>query len=451
MPDHRETHTARAATGANDRHPVDRPRRVLFVFWWLVIGGEETEVRHLARHLDPARYRLEVIACLRMPGMPEQTHAQLEALGVPVDRAPYRLSFADTIDYLAQKLPAFDLVVGCQAVADLYPALERLPAPPPLIEHGGLVAEAAATPKHLTARYVGVCSAIRDAAAAMMPDRPQHALVIPSMVDLSEFDRGARNAVRAGWGIDDETPVIGWVGRLDRKKRVEDFLQAAAILHARRPEARFVVIGGEDAFMPAYAAGLQALARGLGLDGALAFLGDRPDVPRLLAGLDAFAWLARGEGLPHVILEAGAAGLPIVATPDAGTRKLLEDGETAIFVPHEDPEAVAGALDRLLADRDLAHSLGGNLRHLVERAFAVEAVVPRWTALFDEVLAESRGECPTAEGVRATVDQDAMARARPIPCRARHPTATTLRPTAARASAGSSSMRRVSGARNGRS
>ena len=172
------------------------PRRVLFVFWWLVVGGEETEVRLLAKHLDPARYRVEVVACFHKPNMPEQTHAQLEALGVPVDRTPYTLSFEETVVYLARKVADYDIVVACQGVPDIYPALERLADPPPLIEHGGLVEEVVKLPKHLTARYVGVCTAIRDVAATMMPDRPQHALEIPSMVDLAEFDPADRAGVR---------------------------------------------------------------------------------------------------------------------------------------------------------------------------------------------------------------------------------------------------------------
>src|SRR5262245_49027670 len=99
--------------------------RVLFVFAWLVVGGEETEVRLLARNLDPARYKIEVVACLRKPNMPEQTHRQLEEMGVHVDRTPYDLSFEDTVAYLARKIPAYDLVVACHAVPDVYPALER--------------------------------------------------------------------------------------------------------------------------------------------------------------------------------------------------------------------------------------------------------------------------------------------------------------------------------------
>lgn len=369
------------------------PRRILFVFAWLVVGGEETEIRLLARNLDPRRHQIEVVACFRKPGMPDQTHAQLDALGIPVDRTPYDLSFDDTIAYLEAKLPAYDLIVACQAVADIYPALERL-APdrrPPLVEHGGLVSEALAGPKHLTARYVGVCRSIRDAAAARMPPgRAHHALEIPSMVDLAEFDPAVRPGVRAEFGIADEAvPLIGWVGRLDRKKRVEDFLEAAAIvLRDHCPGARFVVIGGPDAFMPGYEGELHALAARLGLGPELRFLGDRPDVSRLLAGLDALAWLSRGEGMPHVLAEAGAARLPVVATRDNGSEQQVEDGVTGLFVPHEDPTATAGALARLIADPGLRRRLANSLRAKVEREYAAGIVARRWEALFDEVVTE---------------------------------------------------------------
>ncbi len=361
------------------------PKRVLFVFAWLVVGGEETEVRLLAKHLNPARYQLDVLACFRKPNMPEQTHQQLEALGVWVDKTPYTLSFEATVDYLAHKLAAYDLVVACQAVPDVYPALARLTNPPPLIEHGGLVEEALRGPKEHTARYVGVCQSICAAAAARMPERPHHALLIPSMVDLSEFDPAHRTPVRQAWGVDDGTPVIGWVGRLDRKKRVEDFIQAAALVHQTHPMARFVVIGGPDAFMPDYADELQALAHELKLANVLRFLGDCPDVPRLLAGLDIFAWLSRDEGMPHVISEAGAAGLPVIATRDNGSEEQITDGVTGLFVPHAAPAAVADAMDRLIRNPHLARKLGRNLRRKVEQEYSVAVVIKRWERLFDEL------------------------------------------------------------------
>ena len=368
------------------------PRSVVFVFGWLVVGGEETEVRLLARLLDPQRYRLEVIPCFRREGMPDQTELQLEALGVPVDRAPYTLSFEDTIEYLAGRLPAFDVVVAVQAVPDALPALELVRARggrvPPLIEHGGLVVEAEKTTPAV-ARYVGVCDSIRAAAALRLPGREHHALEIPSMVDLAEFDPGLRDEVRAELGLTPNELAIGWVGRLDRKKRVEDVLRAAALVRGRVPRARFVLIGGPDAFMPEYAAELRQLAGSLGIADIVQFLCDRPDVPRLLAGLDLFVWLARGEGMPHVIAEAGAARLPVIATRDNGTLEQIEDGVTGWFVPHEDPPAVADAIARLAGDSAVRRRLGDGLRATVERRFAADVIVPQWEVLFDEVIAEA--------------------------------------------------------------
>lgn len=374
--------------------PRPEPVRILFVFAWLVVGGEETEIRLLARTLDPRKYRLDVVACFRKPGMPEQTHEQLRALGVDVDTAPYDLSFEDTVTYLAGKVASYDLIVSCQNVADIYPALERLKWRPPLIEHGGLIAEALAGPKHFTSRYIGVCSSIRDAAASKMPGREQHAVEIPSMVDLAEFDAGRRGRMRASLGAGAETLLVGWVGRLDAKKRVEDFIDAASLLRRRLPRARFLVVGGADAFMPDYAQELKRFADTADLAGHLSFLGDRSDIPDLLVAMDIFVWLSRGEGMPHVIAEAGAASLALVATADNGSKQQIENGVSGLFVPHESPPAVADAVARLAADFALRKRLGAALRRKVETTYSAEAVAPQWQALFEAALAERRPAPP---------------------------------------------------------
>lgn len=367
------------------------PRAVLFVFAWLVVGGEETEVRLLARGLDPARYRIEVAACLRREGMPDQTEQQLAELGIPVDRSPYQLSFEDTVEHLAERAVEFDLVVACQGVPDIVPAL-RLAASrglriPPLIEHGGLVSEAERA-SDLAARYIGVCETIRAVAAGRLVGREWDALEIPSMVDLDEFDPEDRAGVRHDWAVADDDVVFGWVGRLDRKKRVEDFVQAAALVSRAIPAARFVVIGGADAFMPGYAVELRELVDRLDLGRRLTFLGDRPDVARLMTGLDALVWLARGEGMPHVIAEAGAASLAVIATPDNGTLQQIDDERTGLFVPHERPALAAAAMIRVARDGRLRQRLGAALRSSVEDRYAASVVVPRWERLFDEVIEE---------------------------------------------------------------
>ncbi len=362
----------------------DRPVRILYVMAWLVVGGEETEIRLLARALDPARYRIEVLPCFKMPGMTDLTHLQLEAAGVAVDKAAYAMSFDDTVRYLERKIAGFDIIVSCQNVADLYPAMERLRHRPPLIEHGGLVSEALAGPKHFTTRYVGVCETIRAAAASRMPDRPQDARAIPSMVDLADYRPDRRDTVRGSLGLKADHILIGWVGRLDRKKRVEDFITAAA--EVTDPRARFVVVGGADAFMPDYQRELHALATRLGLGARMMFLGDRADVPDLMMAMDIFVWLSRGEGMPHVIAEAGAAGLPVIATADNGALEQIRDGETGIFVPHESPSLVAKAIGELVSAPALRHRLGQSLRAHVAQNYALPVVVRQWERLFAEVL-----------------------------------------------------------------
>jgi glycosyltransferase involved in cell wall biosynthesis len=361
-----------------------RPRRLLWIFGWLVVGGEETEVRLLAQHLRPD-WTVDVAVCSRRPGMPEQTHRQLAELGVPVDTTPCGLPDEGIVDHLTRIVPRYDVVVASHAVPFLRPALQRLAVHPPLVEHGGLVSEARTGVKDLTDRYVGVCATIRDAAAEAMPGRRHHALEIPSLVDLAEFDPRQRAGVRRGWGLADDVPVLGWVGRLDRKKRVEDVLAAAALLAEDHPEVRWVLVGGPNASYPEYEAELHRHATALGLDGVVRWLGDRPDVPRLLAGLDALVWLSEGEGMPHVLAEAGAACLPVVATRDNGAAEQIVDGRSGLFVPHRDPAAAAAMLARLVRDPDLRARLGRQLHADVVARYSVPAVLPRWRALLDEL------------------------------------------------------------------
>jgi glycosyltransferase involved in cell wall biosynthesis len=113
-------------------------------------------------------------------------------------------------------------------------------------------------------------------------------------------------------------------------------------------------------------------------------------VPRLLAGLDVFVWLSRGEGMPHVIAEAGAAGVPVVATRDGGTPQQIRDGVSGLFVPHESPAEVATAVTRLLDDPALRARLAGALRDHVVRSYSAEVVVPQWEALLTRLTASKQ-------------------------------------------------------------
>ena len=97
----------------NEPVHVQPPIRILFVMAWLVVGGEETEVRLLAKSLDPALFRIEVLPCFRLPNMTNQTHIQLQEAGVHIDYAAYEMSFEDTVQYLERRIAGFDIIVSC--------------------------------------------------------------------------------------------------------------------------------------------------------------------------------------------------------------------------------------------------------------------------------------------------------------------------------------------------
>lgn len=172
-------------------------------------------------------------------------------------------------------------------------------------------------------------------------------------------------------------PVIGTVARLARQKGLDVLVTAAPAVLARHPAARFVVAGdGEER------AALEEQARASGVAGSIAFLGARDDVPELLAGFDVFALPTRFEGLCLAVVEAQAAGLPVVATPVGGIQETVLHEETGLLVPVDDPAALAEAIIRLLDDPALAVRLAAEGRRRALARFGVERMVERTVALY---------------------------------------------------------------------
>jgi glycosyltransferase involved in cell wall biosynthesis len=255
-------------------------------------------------------------------------------------------------------------------------------------------------PKERTARYIGVSREIVEAARARMRV-PEHAVLIPSMVNTELFDApefaGARAAtaasiretVRALAGRDDACVVV-FVGRLDPRKRVEDFVAAARALAPACAAAVFLVVGGHDAFQPGYARRLEEDAADLVAEGRLAFLGARADVPGILAASDILVLPSVGEGMAHVIGEAGAAGLAVVASDAGAAREQLEDGRCGLLFPPGDVEQLRRKLRTLVADPGLRRALGARLRERVRAEYAARVVMESWHAVLSDAARELR-------------------------------------------------------------
>lgn len=231
-------------------------------------------------------------------------------------------------------------------------------------------------------RYIAVSRAI----GAWMQERfhvPVRKLrVIPNAIPIPSSRRPTDLSLRATLAGSTTRPVVLTVARLDLQKGLTYLLEAA--VHV--PQAQFVIAGeGPER------AKLEAQARALGVSQRVVFLGFRQDVAALLANCDLFVLPSLFEGLPLSILEAMAANRPVIASGVPGTDEVVAHGETGWLVPPRDPLALAEGMRLLLSDQELAGRLVAAAAGLLRREFAVERMVERTTALYDELLMASKG------------------------------------------------------------
>ena len=187
-----------------------------------------------------------------------------------------------------------------------------------------------------------------------------------------------------GGRLGGDTPIVLWVGRLDRVKGLDPLLRAFVEV-AAKTRAHLVLVGGGP-----LKERLDEQVRQFNLLGRVHLMGPRRDVPSLLKACDVFAFPSRTEGLPNALLEAMAAGCPIVTTDVAGCRDLIAHQQTGLLVPYGDTQALATAILRLLEDRDLAGRLGRNAAESVERNWHINRMLDEYAALYDEVLAAGK-------------------------------------------------------------
>ena len=203
-------------------------------------------------------------------------------------------------------------------------------------------------------------------------------VVIPNAVDVRVAPRA--NPVRP-------TPRILAVGRL---KAPKDFLTLIRSLRAVRAPFEAMIVGdGPDRVQ------LEDEIRARGLSEQVRLAGERSDVPELLAASDVFVLPSRSEGMPVSVLEAMAAGLPVVASRVGGLAEQVVDGETGLLVQPGDPAELAAALERVLTDPSMRLRLGATGRARAEQAFDVDRFRRAHLELYSRELATCRLPAPT--------------------------------------------------------
>jgi L-malate glycosyltransferase len=211
---------------------------------------------------------------------------------------------------------------------------------------------------------------------------PARTRVIYGAVDVAQIGRGDHTELRRRLGIPSGAVTLTRIGSLIHRKGVDLLLQALAQLRGEGADCHLLIVGEGPV-----RASLEALAHSLGLEGHAHFLGQiEPAGSVFRDATDIAVSPARDEGFGLTVIEAGAFGLPIVATDTPGMSEILTDGHSGFIVPTEDVPSLARTLRRLIDDPELRQRLGAAARETVERRFLVSRYVAEFEAIYDELL-----------------------------------------------------------------
>lgn len=208
--------------------------------------------------------------------------------------------------------------------------------------------------------------------------------VIPNGVDVARFAL-AEPIDLAALGVAAGQRLVTAIGRLDPQKGLDELLEMSAIWLPQQPGHDLVLVGDGP-----LAEGLAQRAEQLGIGQRVHFVGWRSDVPQILAASDVIVLASRFEGLPNVVLEAMAAGKPVVATAVEGVCELLGDGAAEQSCPLDDAEGWIALLTKILGDAELAARLGRANQARAREHFRWEAMVDRYAELYADLLTKSR-------------------------------------------------------------
>lgn len=380
----------------------DPPHRVLFLVDSLNIGGSESQAVELALRLSKDRYTV-TLACLRMQG---PLLARLQGSGISVlEFHPQGGIDSFRGGWQLLRLAAFlrrghfDIV----HTHDLWSNLMGIPAA--VLARVPVSVSSQRDLSHLPwyqgrrrrwlRRIQGLSSMVLVNAEPIREQLireglpPERIRVIHNGVDLEKFNQPAGRA-RVSVSSVGDGKRIALVGNMTSAVKGHPVLiDAAAAIVGEFPDVRFLLVGDGPSRKQ-----FEAKVGEMRLEKNVLFLGQRDDVPEILADCDIAVLPSQTEGLPNALLEYLAAGLATVASQAGGNTEIVKDGVTGLLVPPDNPRLLAAAVLRLLRDPDLARSLGNKGREFVRQTFGFGRLVEQTEALYAELLA--RRETATA-------------------------------------------------------
>lgn len=369
---------------------TQRRIRILHIIGQLHGGGCERQLLGLCRRLDPRRFELSV--CWYGP-MEHELDEEFRAAGVRTvffnkfAMPPWRF-FATLRRTIREAAP--DIVHTWLTSANFWGRWAAFSCGVPhivasersLVTRPGLIQRlserALARRSHRLAN-----SEVAAASVQHMSGLPAGRVrVIYNAVSLEACDRAAaRAAARAELGVPDDQGLVVMVAHLRPVKNHAMFVRCAARLARERPDVTLVSIGSGP-----LEAQLVEQARSLGAESAVRFLGERADVPRWLAAADLFCLTTQREAFPNSVLEALAAGLPIVTTPFASLRELTGGRDVGVTVPFDDDAALASAISALLDDAERRRRMGEEGRSWVRERYTWDRLTGEMDAFYQGLI-----------------------------------------------------------------
>jgi sugar transferase (PEP-CTERM/EpsH1 system associated) len=230
-------------------------------------------------------------------------------------------------------------------------------------------------------RFVAVSEDIRKWMIDSIGIKDSKIAKILNGVDTKRFCPGDKNGARRALGFSEKDVLIGTVGRLDPIKDQQLLLQAFSGLQGDRKDLRLILIGDGPERRS-----LESVKEKLSCKDRIVFLGERNDVDKLLPALDVFVLTSKNEGMSNTILEAMAAGLPIVATSVGGNLELVTQDKTGFFFEPGDIRGLTEALKFYMEHEEERRLHGGNGRSKAEQHFSLNRMVEEYESLYTSLF-----------------------------------------------------------------
>ncbi len=371
----------------------NRPLRIVHFIDTLGVGGTELNAVRLAEHLDPAQFAISV-ACFGDGPL----RARLEAAHIPIHIYSPRSMYGPGMVREGRRFARFlvseqiDVVHSHDRYANLFCMMwGRYAGTPGLIASkrwGTQKITHTVTNRlayRLADRVLGNSEQVGKGLIAVERVPRDRVVVVPNFVNDDAFDGASPEflaTMRRELDVPSDALVVGIVARLSPIKDHKSLIKAIALLAPTFPKLLLVIIGAGP-----YRADLEAFAAAEGVSSIVRFAGLREPPPNLHSLFDVSVLCSLSEGFPNSVVEAMAAGRPVVGTAVGGVPDAVREGVNGTLVPAQDPPALAGALALLLGDAELRQRMGAAGRRIAREQFSASIVLPRLATLYHTLAA----------------------------------------------------------------